>query len=189
MNDSKIKFIIKAINYAADKHRQQLRKGIHATPYINHPIKVMHELTVHNIENTQVLIAAVLHDILEDTSTTPDELKGIFGVDITNIVVELSDNKLLNAKKRKELQVQNASNLSDEAKVIRIADKICNLTDIVYFPPEWKIDRKIKYYHWAKSVVDQCANVHNELYETFYRVYKQGIDTLMNIKNSSGPSD
>lgn len=188
MNDSNTKILIAAINYAADKHRDQRRKGKHALPYINHPIKVMHELSRHQIIDSTALTAAVLHDVIEDTDTPINELEALFGLEIANTVAQLSDNKRLSANKRKALQVKNAPELTHKAKLIRIADKTSNLHDIIHYPPEWNVQRKIKYFMWAEQVVLACGKTHQELEKSFWKVYNSGLEYFAEFKKPSGPT-
>ena len=111
-----------------------------------------------------VLCAAILHDTIEDTKTTADELRKHFGEKITSIVLEVSDDKSLDKKVRKQLQIDHAASLSREAKLVKLADKIANITDIINTPPvDWSKARKQEYFAWAKAVVDNLRGVHQGL--------------------------
>ena len=99
---------------------------------------------------------ARLHDTIEDTLTSYDELRGQFGTHIADIVAEVTDTKFLGKHTRKQLQVARASRASMAAQQVKIADKLCNLRDILASPPaKWSEARKREYFDWAKSVVDQ----------------------------------
>ena len=165
---------LKAIAFAADKHRHQRRKDPEASPYINHPIELAN-LLVHEarVTDTTVLIAAILHDTLEDTETTPDELTALFGGEIRDIVMEVTDNKKLKKRKRKELQVKHGPNLTRKARLVKLADKICNLRDVATNPPtRWPLKRQIEYFDWAKSVIDAMRGTHPRLEALFDEVYE-----------------
>ena len=162
-NDSSA-LILRAAAFAAHKHRGQPRKDKAATPYINHPIAVACLLSDEaGITDPVVLAAALLHDTIEDTETTHEELVAAFGAAIGNVVAEVTDDKSLLKEDRKRLQVERAAYLSHKAKLVKIADKICNLRDIVYSPPDWTIERNRKYFEWARQVVDQMQGAHQIL--------------------------
>ena len=166
--------IVSAINFAADRHRNQRRKDVDASPYINHPIGLANVLANEaGIEDERVLIAAILHDTLEDTETTAIELIRLFGQEITEIVLEVSDDKTLPKAERKRLQIEHAGTISRRAKLVKLADKICNLRDITRSPPsDWSEARKYEYFEWAKAVVDRLRGVHPALEHIFDEAYK-----------------
>ena len=123
------------------------------------------------MDDPLVLAAALLHDTIEDTDTTWQELRGAFGEEIADVVLELTDTKWLDKTTRKRLQVQKASTSSDRAKLVKLADKICNLRDMLASPPaEWSLERQQKYFDWAKEVVDRIRGVHPELERRFDEV-------------------
>ena len=98
----------------------------------------------------------LLHDTIEDTKTTGTELRRLFGTKVAGIVAEVTDYKRLPKERRKELQIEHAGSLSQNAKQVKLADKICNLRDILASPPkDWSIERKRQYFDWAKKVIDQ----------------------------------
>lgn len=167
--------IIKAVAFAADKHRAQRRKDLEASPYINHPIALANVLANEaDIDDERVVVAAILHDTIEDTETTEQELVQLFGRAIAEIVAEVTDDKNLPKLQRKRLQVEHAPNLSREAKLVKLADKICNLRDINASPPaDWSPERKREYFDWAKSVVDGMRGVHAGLEQTFDEAFEK----------------
>jgi guanosine-3',5'-bis(diphosphate) 3'-pyrophosphohydrolase len=167
--------LISALSFAAYKHRNQRRKDVEASPYINHPIALAHVLSVEgNVWDQKVLIAAVLHDTLEDTKTTVGELRRKFGKKIARIVIEVTDDKKLHKSVRKRLQIEHAPTLSKPAKLVKLADKICNLRDVVSSPPtKWPLKRRRKYFDWAKSVVDGLRGVHPRLEKLFDQAYSR----------------
>lgn len=154
MND--VAELLKAIAFAAEKHRNQRRKDAEASPYINHPIALAHLLaTTGGVTDPIVLQAAILHDTIEDTETTHIELAAAFGTKVADIVMEVSDDKALPKQRRKELQVEHAHKKSREAALVKLADKICNLRDIASRPPaDWPLERRREYFDFAKRVVD-----------------------------------
>ena len=159
-----ISLLFKALAFSAKKHSNQKRKDIEESPYINHPIALANILAQRWVIDENVLCAAILHDTLEDTETTVDELRENFGEKITSIVLEVSDDKSLDKKVRKQLQIDHAASLSKEAKLVKLADKIANITDIINTPPvDWSKARKQEYFAWAKAVVDNLRGVHQGL--------------------------
>lgn len=146
--------ILQALRFSANKHRNQRRKD-NSSPYINHPIDVAEMLmTVGGVRELDVIVAALLHDTIEDTDTLPQEIEELFGNSVLSLVLEVTDDKSLPKKTRKQLQVQNASHKSPGAKQIKIADKISNLRDIMTAPPaNWSRERKLEYVDWSENVV------------------------------------
>ena len=167
-----MELVLQAAAFAAEKHRLLRRKDAEASPYINHPIQVAYILVRADVEDPVVLASALLHDTIEDTETTHDELEIVFGHEIANIVVECSDNKSLTKLERKQAQIDHAGHLSKRAKLVKIADKISNVSDIDGAPPAgWSLERKREYYDWAKRVVDQMRGVHPKLEARFDAEY------------------
>lgn len=166
--------ILAAIAFAADKHRNQRRKDAAASPYINHPIALANVLANEaGIDDERVLIAAILHDTVEDTETTLQELVRHFGQEIADIVLEVTDDKALPKAERKQQQIDHAPTISRRAKLVKLADKICNLRDLVSSPPAgWSLRRKQDYFDWAKAVIDELRGVHPSLEYLFDAAYK-----------------
>jgi guanosine-3',5'-bis(diphosphate) 3'-pyrophosphohydrolase len=168
------KQLMSALAFAADKHKNQRRKDADASPYINHPIALANLLLNEaGVEDQRVLIAAILHDTIEDTDTTEQELVKHFGKDVADIVLEVTDDKALPKAERKRLQIEHAAHISRRAKLVKLADKICNLRDIAASPPAgWSIQRKQEYFDWAKAVVDRLRGVHPGLEHLFDKAYE-----------------
>lgn len=156
---------LKALRFAAEKHRHQRRKDADASPYINHPIAVASVLASEaGITDESTLLAALLHDTVEDTETTVAELHDFFGPQVAALVVEMSDDKSLPKGVRKQLQVDHARNASCPAKHLKIADKICNIRDVAANPPTtWSMERRREYLDWAERVVAGCRGAHPPL--------------------------
>ena len=169
-----VALILKAAAFAAHKHRDQRRKDHAASPYINHPITLAEILSgVGGVHRSDVLAAALLHDTLEDTETTSAELRAAFGPKITKVVEEVTDDKRLPKQQRKELQVEHAAHVSKSAKLVKLADKIANLSDIITNPPPgWSLKRKREYFDWAKRVIDQVRGTNAKLERRFDALYR-----------------
>lgn len=161
--------VLRAASFAADKHRDQRRKGEGAPPYINHPIEVARVLVeVGGVSDGVLLAAALLHDTVEDTNTTPQELEEQFGAEVAGVVAEVTDDKRLDWRERKRLQVAHAAHKSARAKLLKIADKICNVRDLVLSPPShWPWERRRAYFLWASEVVSGLRGTNAALEEMF----------------------
>lgn len=157
--------LLEAANFAAGKHRNQRRKDQEETPYINHPIGVARILTHEGgITDIAVLQAALLHDTVEDTDTTIDELESIFGPTVARIVEEVTDDKSLPKQERKRLQVEHAPHCSHQAKLVKLADKLYNLRDLNRCTPKgWSTDRVQEYFEWAAQVVKGLRGTNTSL--------------------------
>lgn len=173
VTDNTSALLIRAAAFAAHKHRNQRRKDADASPYINHPIALADVLANEGgIVDPVVLAAALLHDTIEDTDTTQAELEAAFGPAIAVVVAEVTDDKALPKPERKRLQVEHASHISRPAKLVKLADKICNLRDVANSPPaDWAIERKREYFDWARSVVDRMRGTHEVLECLFDSAY------------------
>jgi guanosine-3',5'-bis(diphosphate) 3'-pyrophosphohydrolase len=144
-----------ALRFAADRHRDQPRKDTDASPSINHPIALAEALiSIGGTTDPIVLCAALLHDVIEDTRTTREELLQRFGREVADVVLDVSDDKGLPKDVRKRLQIANAPNLSRRAKLIKLADLLCNLTDLATSPPaDWSPERRNAHADWAEAVL------------------------------------
>jgi (p)ppGpp synthase/HD superfamily hydrolase len=164
-SEAAIPAILDALDFAAARHRDQRRKGDEASPYINHPIQVARILAgPGGVRDVDVLIAALLHDTIEDTETTAQELSSHFGDAVRSLVEEVTDDKRLAKRERKRLQIEHASKLSPAAREIKIADKISNVRDIAGAPPRgWSVQQRIEYVEWADAVVRQCTGTNPRL--------------------------
>ena len=165
--------IFEALAFAAHKHRDQRRKDAEASPYINHPIALARVLASEGaVSSTVVLCAAILHDTIEDTQTTLAELRQHFGDEIAGVVAEVTDDKSLPRAERKRLQIEHAAHASSPARLVKLADKICNLRDTVQSPPvDWSCEQKQEYFDWARRVVDALRGTHAGLEAAFDEAY------------------
>ncbi len=170
---SELALLLRALAFAAHKHRDQRRKDPAASPYINHPIALADVLVNEGgVTDIEVLCAALLHDTVEDTDTTPQEIERVFGARVARIVAEVTDDQALAKAERKRLQVERAAGLSPEAKLVKLADKICNLRDVAErAPASWDLARRREYFDWAKRVVDGLRGAHAGLEAAFDAAY------------------
>jgi len=175
--------ILNAADFAAYKHRNQKRKDEEKTPYINHPIAVAKIISeIGNIEDPEILAAALLHDTIEDTKTTPEELIENFGERVCHLVQEVTDDKTLPKLERKQRQIDHAKEISKDAALIKLGDKISNVTDITYTPPtHWDNERRLEYLEWAEEVINNCPKVNEALENYFAEVVRKG-KNLINEK-------
>jgi guanosine-3',5'-bis(diphosphate) 3'-pyrophosphohydrolase len=173
LNLAKTRLLIDALAFAAYKHRKQRRKDPEASPYINHPITLAQVLAKEaRVTNITILAAAILHDTIEDTETTYEELRDRFGRKIAGIVREVSDDKTLVKAERKRLQIEHANTLSRGARLVKLADKISNVRDIASNPPShWHLERRREYFDWAKKVVDRIRGTNKKLERAFDEAY------------------
>ena len=173
ISENDLKQLLKAMAFAAHKHKDQRRKDVEGSPYINHPISLANILCNEgHVTETDVICAALLHDTVEDTDTTCSELELEFGTVISQIVMEVTDDKTLEKSERKQRQIEHAAVISDEAKLVKLADKISNLRDISDSPPkDWNLERRQGYFDWAKAVIDQLRGVHSPLEKIFDQEY------------------
>ncbi len=163
--------LLEAIRFASEKHRDHRRKGNTAAPYINHPIAVADQLAANGCaEDTGLLMAALLHDVVEDTDTTHEELLGIFGERVAGIVKEVTDDKSLSRRDIKEAAVRTIAGKSREALLLKLSDLIANVTDLIHHPPDWPMERRRAYVGWAETVVAGLQGTHAGLESQFARL-------------------
>lgn len=178
--------LLSAIRFAAHKHRNQRRKNADRTPYINHPLDLAHILWFDGgVRDTDVLVAAILHDTVEDTDTTFEEIEAEYGRNVRRIVEEVTDDRSLTSIERKRIQVEKAATISFGAKLVKLADKISNLRDVLADPPEgWPAKRRTAYARWAKAVVDGLRGVNHPMEVIFDSVY-QGYAHMHSLESRS----
>jgi len=170
-----IRDVLKAAHFAATKHAAQRRKGVAGEPYINHLLEVAALVTGALAEpDTNLIAAALLHDVIEDTSVTEEELAAEFGSDVAGLVAEVTDDKTLRKSERKRLQIVNAPHKSPRAQILKLADKISNLRAILSSPPpDWTVERKREYFDWAKQVIDGLTAPNQKLKQEFEALYRR----------------
>ena len=172
--------IAKALRFSTEKHKNQTRQDEDRTPYIVHPIAVKHILSeMGGVEDVEILAAALLHDTLEDTPTTREELIENFGQRVCSLVEEVSDDKTLPKQTRKDLQIEHAPQLSEGAVLIKLGDKISNVTDIAHTPPtNWNRSRCLEYLNWAEEVILNCPKVNTAIENHFAAVIAKGREII-----------
>jgi len=162
--------LLDALHFAALRHRHQLRKGAAGYPYVNHVIAVTELLARCGVDDLVTLQGALLHDTIEDTETTPDELAARFGAEVRDLVLEVTDDRALAKEERKRRQIAHAPHLSERARRLKIADKTCNVVDVAFDPPpDWSLTRRADYLDWADAVVGQILGVGPEALENAWR--------------------
>jgi guanosine-3',5'-bis(diphosphate) 3'-pyrophosphohydrolase len=179
--------VMQAANFAAERHRQQRRKDEDASPYINHPLNVANLLCeVGGINDTNIIAAALLHDTVEDTDTTPAQIAERFGAQVRDLVMEVSDDTQLVSVDRKRLQIDGAASLSHGAVLIKLADKTSNIRDIIDSPPRgWSIDRRRRYLDWAQAVIDGCRPANVALESLFRNTVAQARQVLTQLESDT----
>jgi guanosine-3',5'-bis(diphosphate) 3'-pyrophosphohydrolase len=175
--------ILTALHFAADKHRDQRRKDAEASPYINHPIEVAELLArVGGVRDLVVLQAAILHDTIEDTQTTTEELDAHFGERVRRVVEEVTDDTNLPKVDRKRLQIEHAPHMSREARLVKLADKIANVIAVTKTPPaKWPLSRRKEYLDWTEAVVAGVRGSNPALETLYDEVLENGRKVLNNI--------
>jgi GTP diphosphokinase / guanosine-3',5'-bis(diphosphate) 3'-diphosphatase len=168
-----LSLVVQALSFAAEKHRGQLRKGVQGRPFINHPIELVRILQMEGgITDPVTLAAGFLHDTVEDTPTTVAEIEARFGPDVARVVAEVTDDPKLPKQEQRRMQIVHAPYLSDRARAVKLADKVCNLREILAEPPKgWNDEKKRFYFDWAKRVVDALRGRHPALEAAFDEVY------------------
>jgi (p)ppGpp synthase/HD superfamily hydrolase len=175
--------LLAAAKFAAQRHAAQRRKGADAAPYVNHCIEVAETLCrVGGVRDADVLVAALLHDTVEDTGTKPGEIEERFGRRVREIVEEVTDDMSLPKARRKELQVEHAPHLSAEAKQVKLADKTANVREVAAAPPpDWPQERRVEYLAWAESVVAGLRGVNRRLEDNFDRALHEARQRLAGV--------
>ena len=179
---SDLQLLTKAMVFAADKHKDHRRKDENSSPYINHPIALVNLLVNEGgITDPEILCAALLHDSVEDTDTTEAELVEAFGEAIAGIVMEVTDDKSMPKPERKRAQVAHAPHLSVKAEAVKVADKTCNLRDMIASPPHWwPLERRKEYFEWGRRVINGVKGSWPELEAAFDHQYRKGLLALSN---------
>lgn len=156
-----------ALSFAANRH--QFDKTKTDEPYIDHLINVCRLL--YNVAETSdpaIMTAAALHDILEKTHTKADEINTRFGEEVCNIVLELTNDQHLNEQEKWLQQLHAVNNLSQKAKLIKLADKIANTEAIIAHPPQgWDIKRRIIYLEWTEKIIEALRGTNEKLESHF----------------------
>jgi len=196
-NADDMTLFLAALKFAAVKHRKQRRKDCEATPYINHPIDVAQTLwQIGGVRDNVLIVGALLHDTLEDTDATPEEIEQHFGSEVLALVQEVTDDKNLPKLERKRLQIELAKHKSKRAKQLKLADKSCNVYDITHsMPHNWTLKRCQAYLDWSEEVVAGLRGVNTALEAHYDTNLIEARNTLtdsfrlINVKNSTSSSE
>lgn len=165
---SDIVLLARAFDFACQSHTPQRRKGAAAEPYVNHLADVALRIAeATEGRDASLVAAALLHDTIEDTPVTHDELEVAFGPDVAGLVAEVTDDKSLEKHVRKERQVAGAHGKSDRAKMLKLADKASNVTALVASPPDWPVEIQLQYADWAERVGTGLRGVNERLEREF----------------------
>lgn len=165
--------ILAALGFAANKRRTQRKSAVEPSTSVAQPIELAHVLGVEgNIADEQVIAAAILHDTIEETETTNEELRQHFGLTIAEVVEEVTNDRSTSMQERKRRQLEQAPQFSRRAKLIKLAEKICDLRDMADNPPPDLTVRQIQdYFDWSKEVVDCMRGISPSLEVAFDEVY------------------
>lgn len=177
---SNINILLQAARFAAEKHTGHFRKGSRREPYINHPIEVANLIAnIGLVDDVEILMAALLHDTVEDCGVTGEEITAKFGENVASYVLEVTDDKSLPKERRKQLQIEHAPHLSRGARTIKIADKISNVRDVIASPAEdWDITRRRDYIKWAANVAAGLRGANDHLDKLFDEAVKLAVEAL-----------
>jgi guanosine-3',5'-bis(diphosphate) 3'-pyrophosphohydrolase len=171
---NKINKLLEAASFAAQRHTGHHRKGDKKEPYINHPLEVANLVAnVGGVDDIDVLIAAILHDTVEDVGVKKEEIIERFGTRVAGIVMEVTDDKSLPKAERKQRQIDHAPHLSTEAKLVKLGDKISNISDVTNNPPaDWDLERRREYVEWGEAVAKGLRGTNPGLEQRFDEVVR-----------------
>jgi GTP diphosphokinase / guanosine-3',5'-bis(diphosphate) 3'-diphosphatase len=191
LTSEELRVVFKALRFAAERHRKQRRKDEDGTPYINHPITVADTiLSVGGVDDLNTIVAALLHDTIEDVGVTAEEIRSLFGEEVANLVKEVSDDKKLPKQERKRLQIETAPRKSPRAKLIKLADKISNVTDVTNSPPAgWDMARRVEYLDWTEKVVAGLRGTNRQLEAAYDLALAAGRSKLRDDVAAAAMSD
>jgi len=176
----KVDKILDAAIFAARKHQGQVRKDQYGSPYITHLLTVANIIwKIGGIRDQLTLVAAILHDTIEDTDISEKEIREHFGEAVLSVVMEVTDDKSLEKIERKRLQVVHAPVLSLAAKLIKLADKLTNCRDVLHSPPkDWALKRRRHYIQWAADVIAASRGTNAPLEDAFDQMLAEAEDQL-----------
>ncbi len=176
--------LLRTLHYAANVHRDQRRKNAEAPPYINHPIAVAELLTRQGgVSDLVTIQAALLHDTIEDTEATVEDLEIHFGAEVAAVVAEVTDDKSLEKSERRRLQILHSPEISERAKLVELCDKICNVEDITHNPPKtWDLKRRMDYLDWTEEVVSGLRGTNAALEHLYDKTLAHGRQVLGKVE-------
>ncbi|MGK0360984.1 MAG: (p)ppGpp synthase/HD superfamily hydrolase [Bradymonadia bacterium] len=168
MSELPTALVLRAAYFAARHHVDQRRKGDRRRPYINHCVQVAEMLArVADVDDAILFAGALLHDVIEDTSATEADVRAAFGDAVADLVMEVTDDKSLCKAERKRMQIATAGKKSGRARLLKIADKISNVRDLVTDAPDWPAERCLQYVMWSRDVVAPMRGVNADIEAAF----------------------
>jgi guanosine-3',5'-bis(diphosphate) 3'-pyrophosphohydrolase len=178
--------LLKVLRFASEKHRHQRRKDKERSPYINHPIDVAERIWNRGgYHEVNAVCAALLHDTVEDTDATFEEIEGLFGKEITDIVREVTDDKSLPKASRKQAQIDHGPHLSTGARHIKLGDKTSNVTDVCRStPPDWSEERCNEYLDWTKRMIDTISGTNIQMEKDYLDILAEAKAKIKNVTPS-----
>lgn len=146
--------LLLALEYANKMHAGQTRRDLAATPYIIHPLQVCSNLWhIGQVRNANILMAALLHDTLEDTKATAEELEKLFGTRVCITVQEVTNDPALNSEQNKQRQIDHISFMSQDARLVKLADRLANIADLSQSTPNWLPEKIERYFEWGSKLL------------------------------------
>ncbi len=164
--------ILEGTAFAAEKHKAQVRSNPKKTPYIIHPIEVADfVIRIGKVYDRKIIIAALLHDLMDDTNTTYEEISSRFGNTVSEYVKEMTMKKNVSLKEQKKAQIIQAFRQTPNVAVIKLSDKLSNLGTLLHSPPtNWSKDRIDQYFQWAQSVIENLPDSNHLLKKAVKKV-------------------
>lgn len=167
----------RAVQWSAQQHRGQTRKD-GKTPYIQHPIAVARSLEQEGgVTDEDVIIASLLHDVIEDTGATRGQVANLFGERVAGIVSELTKDP--NATQAEQKQAEIDKDWSPEAGVVKIGDKLSNIRDVISAPPvDWDYQKRLRFLSHALAVVEAMKSPNPAMVAAFMQQYREGVERM-----------
>ncbi len=165
ISEKDAEIVLDAVAFSAEKHKLQVKSNAKKTPYIIHPIEVADlALKVGQVYDKDVLVAALLHDVLDGTTATEKEISDHYGKTVASYVQEMTSPKDLSLKEQKKEQIKAAFHQTPNVAIIKLSDKLSNLGTLAKNPPSnWSRDRIDQYFQWAQSVIENLPESNQPL--------------------------
>lgn len=175
LDDAQIDLILEAVEFATDRHKDQIRKNKGKSPYITHPLLVtLYLVEDGKVRDPQLITAGLLHDTVRDGVASSDEIQKKFGKQVALYVKEMTDDKAATRAERKRQQVIEATHQSMGAAQLKMADQLCNLRELHDTPPtDWSRNRIDEYYQWAQTVIDRLPDANPDLKKATTQVIEE----------------
>jgi len=156
LNEKDAEAVLGAAIFATEKHKSQVRSNEKKTPYIIHPIEVADlVMKIGHVYDKDVLITALLHDVMDDTQTTYEQITSLYGTKVSSYLEEMTSKQGLSLKEQKKQQIMQAFRQNPSVAIIKLSDKLSNLKTLATSPPpSWSRDRIDQYFQWAQTVIE-----------------------------------